>query len=78
MNYLDLIGRDSELFYSDIEKIDQCLSEIISENRFLVIGGAGSIGQSVAREIFKRNPRTLHIVDISEKNNSESRPIKSR
>lgn len=68
MNYLDLIGRDSELFHSDIEKIDQCLSEIISENRFLVIGGAGSIGQSVAREIFKRNPRTLHIVDISENN----------
>ena len=35
---------------------------------FLVIGGAGSIGQAVCREIFKRNPRALHVVDISENN----------
>jgi UDP-N-acetylglucosamine 4,6-dehydratase len=33
-----------------------------------VIGGAGSIGQAVAREIFKRNPLALHVVDISENN----------
>ncbi|MDS4030488.1 MAG: UDP-N-acetylglucosamine 4,6-dehydratase, partial [Candidatus Contendobacter sp.] len=29
---------------------------------------AGSIGQAVAREIFKRRPRVLHVVDISENN----------
>ena len=34
----------------------------------MVIGGAGSIGQAVAREIFKRNPLALHVVDISENN----------
>ena len=34
----------------------------------MVIGGAGSIGQAVTREIFKRNPLALHIVDISENN----------
>ena len=33
-----------------------------------MIGGAGSIGQAVTKEIFKRNPRKLHIVDISENN----------
>jgi FlaA1/EpsC-like NDP-sugar epimerase len=33
-----------------------------------VIGGAGSIGQAVTKEIFKRNPRKLHVVDISENN----------
>ena len=33
-----------------------------------MLGGAGSIGQSVAKEIFKRNPRALHVVDISENN----------
>jgi FlaA1/EpsC-like NDP-sugar epimerase len=33
-----------------------------------VIGGAGSIGQAVTREIFKRNPLALHVVDISENN----------
>jgi FlaA1/EpsC-like NDP-sugar epimerase len=35
---------------------------------FLVIGGAGSIGQAVTREIFRRKPRVLHVVDISENN----------
>ncbi|MCP6042773.1 polysaccharide biosynthesis protein, partial [Klebsiella pneumoniae] len=37
-------------------------------SRFLVLGGAGSIGQAVTKEIFKRNPQKLHIVDISENN----------
>ena len=30
--------------------------------------GAGSIGQAVTREIFKRKPKVLHVVDISENN----------
>ena len=33
-----------------------------------MIGGAGSIGQAVTREIFKRKPKALHVVDISENN----------
>ena len=33
-----------------------------------MIGGAGSIGQAVTREIFKRGPVALHVVDISENN----------
>lgn len=33
-----------------------------------MIGGAGSIGQAVTKEIFKRNPKKLHVVDISENN----------
>ena len=36
--------------------------------RILVIGGAGTIGQAVVRELFKRDPRALHVVDISENN----------
>ena len=44
------------------------LSKIVSNSTFLVIGGAGSIGQAVTKEIFKRNPKKLHVVDISEKN----------
>ncbi|TOE74468.1 UDP-N-acetylglucosamine 4,6-dehydratase [Vibrio parahaemolyticus] len=44
------------------------LSKIVSESRFLVLGGAGSIGQAVTKEIFKRNPQKLHVVDISENN----------
>ena len=44
------------------------LEQIVAKSRFLVIGGAGSIGQAVAKEIFKRDPKSLHVVDISENN----------
>jgi FlaA1/EpsC-like NDP-sugar epimerase len=65
---LPLIGRTDALFSSDISKHEQKLSRIVSESRFLVLGGAGSIGQAVTKEIFKRNPQKLHVVDISENN----------
>lgn len=68
MNLLDLIGRSEALFESDIGKNEALLSELVSSSRFLVIGGAGSIGQAVTREIFKRKPKVLHVVDISENN----------
>lgn len=68
MNLLRLIGRDSELFSSDIRIQEDFLKIIIQKSRFLVIGGAGTIGQAVAQEIFKRDPKTLHVVDISENN----------
>ncbi len=68
MNVLSLIGRESELFSSDIQNACTHLDEMVSSSKFLVIGGAGSIGQAVTREIFKRNPKTLHVVDISENN----------
>ncbi len=41
---------------------------MVRGSSFLVIGGAGSIGQAVVKEIFKRDPRVLHVVDISENN----------
>lgn len=65
---LELIGRTSELFEDDIKKYESELRKIISSSSFLVIGGAGSIGQAVAKEILKRNPKKLHVVDISENN----------
>jgi FlaA1/EpsC-like NDP-sugar epimerase len=68
MNILQLIGREKELFTEDIAIHERKLSDIVSSSRFLVIGGAGSIGQSVTKEIFKRNPLKLHVVDISENN----------
>ena len=40
----------------------------VSESSFLVLGAAGTIGQAVTKEIFKRNPKKLHCVDISENN----------
>ncbi len=68
MNILSLIGRNSPLFEEDLAQLNETLKAEIHKARFLVIGGAGSIGQAVAREIFKRRPAALHVVDISENN----------
>jgi FlaA1/EpsC-like NDP-sugar epimerase len=68
MDILSLIGRESELFCEDIASNDLILNNLVAGSRFLVIGGSGSIGQAVTREIFKRDPRALHVVDISENN----------
>jgi FlaA1/EpsC-like NDP-sugar epimerase len=68
MNYLSLINRGSFLFEDDISTNREVLSKKVSSSRFLVLGGAGTIGQAVTKEIFKRNPQKLHVVDISENN----------
>jgi len=68
MNTLQIIGRDAVLFDGDLSVNRTGLEDLIGGSRFLVIGGAGSIGQSVTKEIFKRSPAALHIVDISENN----------
>lgn len=68
MNVLNLIGRTNELFRNDIISYENELKKIVADSKFLVIGGAGSIGQAVVKEIFKRNPQKLHVVDISENN----------
>lgn len=68
MDLLQLIKRNEDLFSQDISLNENELLKIIGSSSFLVIGGAGSIGQAVTKEIFKRNPKKLHVVDISENN----------
>jgi UDP-N-acetylglucosamine 4,6-dehydratase len=68
LNILKLIRRNTQLFEEDILSHREELSELVKVSKFLVIGGAGSIGQAVVCEIFKREPRVLHVVDISENN----------
>ena len=68
---LKLIGRDELLFSDDITQNSKDLKKTISNSTFLVIGGAGSIGQAVVKEIFKRYPKKLHVVDLSENNLTE-------
>lgn len=65
---LALVGRTAPLFDADIRRHEAELGERVRAGRFLVIGGAGSIGQAVTREIFRRRPAALHVVDISENN----------
>ena len=71
MSILSLIGRDKELFLEDINEYSDQLKNIVSASSFLIIGAAGSIGQSVTKEIFKREPKKLHAVDINENNLTE-------
>src|SRR6187402_2208547 len=68
MDILNLIGRNEYLFTKDITSNEKELSQKVASSSFLVIGGAGSIGQAVVKEIFKRNPVKLYVVDISENN----------
>ena len=68
MNILNIIGREKELFSSDLVSSQHKLSLSVSGSKFLVIGGAGSIGQALTKEIFARSPLVLHVVDINENN----------
>ena len=65
------IGRSEPLFEKDLRQHETSLTENIRDGRFLVVGGAGSIGSAVVREIFARNPRVLHVIDTSENNLAE-------
>ncbi len=65
---LKIIGRENLLFEKDVKYFSEVLSEKVSHSSFLVIGAAGSIGQSVSKEIFKRSPKKIHCVDLSENN----------
>ena len=67
-NILPLIGRTKPLFVEDLGKIEVQISDIVRNGRFLVIGGAGTIGSAICRELFARDPKVLHVVDISENN----------
>ncbi len=68
MNIISKINRKSEIFLTDLETFNEEIEKKVSNSRFLIIGGAGSIGRAVSAELFMRNPKSLHIVDISENN----------
>jgi FlaA1/EpsC-like NDP-sugar epimerase len=65
---LFLIGRDQPLFADDLRIWEPHIAQQVHSGSFLVVGGAGSIGQAVVKELFKRHPRRLYVVDISENN----------
>jgi len=63
---LELLGRYDELFTADIAACEADLSLMVAGARFLVIGGGSTIGQAVVRELFRRKPRLLHVVDANQ------------
>ena len=66
MRQLELIGRQHKLFKEDLMALEEELSYIVSSSKFLVVGGAGSIGKSVVQQILLRKPDALYVVDLSE------------
>lgn len=65
---LKLIGRDAELFVDDLAEHEAWLRDALEHSKVLIIGGAGSIGRATVKQIFQRDPRALHVVDLSENN----------
>jgi FlaA1/EpsC-like NDP-sugar epimerase len=68
MDILEMVGRKRPLFEVDVSVKEKELRSCLADLRILVIGGAGTIGQAVVREFFKRDPKVLHVIDISENN----------
>lgn len=66
MNILEIVGRKKQLFENDLKRFNSEINEVVRNNRFLIIGGAGSIGQEVTKQIFSRSAKLLHVVDLSE------------
>jgi FlaA1/EpsC-like NDP-sugar epimerase len=65
---LSLLGRDEPLFVDDLLQAEAQMRAQVRRSSFLVIGGAGSIGQATVKELFQRSPGKLYVVDISENN----------
>ena len=68
MDELKVIGRQRALYTSDLQTFSEEINDKVQSSSFLVIGAAGTIGQATTKEIFARNPKALHAVDISENN----------
>ncbi len=68
MDQNEWLNRKTSIFASDIEKNFQKLSDLVEEKKFLIVGGAGTIGQSVTEQLVKFCPKTLDVIDLSENN----------
>lgn len=66
MNIFDIVGRKNPLFEGDLKRHNDEINDLVRSNKFLVIGGAGSIGQAVTKQLFSRSAKLLHVVDLSE------------
>ncbi len=68
LEMMAILERRRRLFERDLAAVGDELNGRVREASFLVLGGAGSIGQAVVKELFSRHPRVLHVVDVSENN----------
>lgn len=63
-----ILGRSSSFMSDDILIYSDELKKVISNAKILIIGAAGSIGQSFVLEVLKYQPTGIHLIDISENN----------
>lgn len=61
-----VICREKSFFYEDMNNNNRGLFGRIRDKRFLVIGGAGSIGSSFIKAVLRYNPASLVVVDVNE------------
>lgn len=66
MDTLKILNRQARLFAKDLSNYNAEIEEIVRKKTFLVIGGGGSIGQAVVKELYKRNAKLVHVVDLNE------------
>ena len=79
MDIYNILGRTENIFQSELDTYEKLMEDIITSSKFLVIGGAGSIGSAVCEILISFSPKKLHVVDISENNLVELvRKLRSR
>lgn len=61
-----LLNREELIFENDYASATDQLKNSIAEQKILVVGGAGSIGRAVIKELFRFKPSLIEIVDINE------------
>jgi nucleoside-diphosphate-sugar epimerase len=71
--------RKSSLFAEDVQHRRGEIEDRVGGKRFLVIGGAGSIGSATIRALSAHRPRSIHVVDHNENGLAELvRDLRSR
>ncbi|MDA7455177.1 polysaccharide biosynthesis protein [Planktomarina temperata] len=68
LNSLDILDRTRSVFDEDLLENEAEISKLIKSSSILVVGGAGSIGMAVTKQLFSFGPKKLHVTDISENN----------
>ena len=68
---LRIIERENLLFEEEQTAYKNLISKEVEKASFLIIGGGGSIGRSVVKELIKLQPMRVHVVDINENNLTE-------
>ncbi|MDI6851738.1 MAG: polysaccharide biosynthesis protein [bacterium] len=68
---LKIIERENPLFDEERSKYKNSISKEVEKASFMIIGGGGSIGRSVVKELVQLKAKKIHVVDINENNLAE-------